>query len=112
MSFLSLSIRGRLYWGFAAIVLFGLALSLFSGWQLSTVQGQASRMAHVADGALRVREVAERVQVMRRASLRYSIYGDEASFKEAAESETKATELSRQPSPRLSSRIAARSIKA
>ena len=38
-------------------------------------------------------EIAEQLQAMRRAVLRYSVTGDEPSFKEAAERESKAIEI-------------------
>jgi methyl-accepting chemotaxis protein len=93
MSFLTLSIRSRLYWGFGVIVVFALALSLFSSSQLSTVQDQVTKLTALSANGIRVLEVAARLQVIDRAVLRYSLDGDAASFKEAAENESTAIEI-------------------
>ncbi len=93
MSLLRLRIKGRLYAGFAALVLLGLALAGFGMWQLAAVQGQVEKMTALADNTSRVLELSAHFQAIRRANLRYIYDGDEASFKEAAERETAATEL-------------------
>ena len=92
MPFLGLTIRSRLYWGFGAIVAFALALSAFSGQQLSTVKDEVATTVSHFDEALRAREIAEDLQAIRRADLRFSVDADAPSFKEAEERESKAIE--------------------
>jgi len=93
MPFLGLTIRSRLYWGFGAIVALALALSAFSGRQLSTVKDEVAEMARVSQQSVRVTEVSMQFQAMRRAFLRYSVDADEGSFKESAARESKSIEL-------------------
>jgi len=95
MPFLGLTIRSRLYWGFGAIVAFALALSAFSGQQLSTVKDEVATTVSHFDEALRAREIAEDLQAIRRADLRFSVDADAPSFKEAEERESKAIETLR-----------------
>ncbi len=93
MSIRRLRITGRLYTGFAALVLLGLALALFGVWQLWGIQGQAERMTALSDNTARVLEISAHLQGIRRANLRYIYDADEPSFQEAAERETAATAL-------------------
>jgi methyl-accepting chemotaxis protein len=90
---MSLGIKGRLYAGFAALVVLGLGLAIFAVWQLSAIQGQVARMTSFSENTARVLELSVDLQAIRRGTLRYLYDGEEASFKEAAERETHAVEL-------------------
>ena len=96
MSFFNLTIKSRLYFGFAAIVLFGLALSVFSGWQFMRVESDVATMGALSNGAVRAREISEHIQAVRRALLQYMHDGDQAAFKESADRGAKAMELLKQ----------------
>jgi len=93
MSLLRLGIKGRLYAGFAALVLIGLALAAFAVTQLSAIQGQVGKMNGLAANATRVLDISVDLQAIRRAILRYAYDGDEASLNESAEREQDAVKL-------------------
>jgi methyl-accepting chemotaxis protein len=82
----NLRIRGRLYGGFGALVLFCAALAGFAVSQLGEIQAQSAAMKRQSTNAIRVGEIATDLQAVRRALLRYVFDQDEASF---AESETR-----------------------
>jgi methyl-accepting chemotaxis protein len=83
MSLLNLRIRGRLYGGFGALVLFGLACSGFAVWQLSQVATQVQSMGLLSANTIRAAEIASELHAIRAAILRYSFDQDEASFADA-----------------------------
>lgn len=83
MSLLSLRIRGRLYSGFGALVLFGLASSGFAVWQMTEVGGQVGSMSLLSANTIRAAEIASELHAARGAILRYSFDQDEASLVEA-----------------------------
>jgi len=92
---MSLGIKGRLYAGFAALVLLGLGLATLAVWELSGIQGQVAKMMGFSESTARVLEISVDLQAIRRGTLRYLYDGEEASFNEAAERETHAIELLR-----------------
>ncbi len=83
MSFLNLRIRGRLYGGFGALVLFCAALAGFAVWQLWGIDTQVASMNLQSRNAIRAGEIATDLQAARRGLLRYAFDQDEASFAEA-----------------------------
>jgi methyl-accepting chemotaxis protein len=83
MSFLNLRIRGRLYGGFAALLLFCAALAGFAVWQLGGIHSQVGTMTMQSRNAIRVGEITTELQGARRAMLRYTFDQDEASFAES-----------------------------
>jgi methyl-accepting chemotaxis protein len=93
MSFLNLRIKGRLYGGFGVLVVFVLALAGFAVWKMSAIDSQVGKMTALSANTIRANQVATNLQAIRRAILRYSVDGDEANYKEAAEREVKTTEL-------------------
>jgi methyl-accepting chemotaxis protein len=92
---MSLGIKGRLYAGFAALVLLGVGLATLAVWELSGIQGQVAKMMAFSENTARVIEISTDLQAIRRGTLRYLYDGEEASFNEAAERETNAIELLR-----------------
>jgi methyl-accepting chemotaxis protein len=92
MSLLRLTIRSRLYAGFALLVVLSLALAGFAVWQLSAIQGQVGKMSALSENTVRVLQISVDLQAMRRANLRYLHDQDEPSFKEAADREMTAIE--------------------
>ena len=93
MSLLRLGIKGRLYAGFAALVVIALAFAGFAVWQLSAIQGQVGKMTALAENSTRVLDIAVNLQAIRRAVLRYAYEGDDPSLKESADREQDAVRL-------------------
>src|SRR6202521_4204560 len=83
MSFLNLRIRGRLYGGFGALVLFCAALAGFAVWQLSAIHTEVGSMTVQSKNTIRVGQISAELQAIRRAILRYNFDHDEASYAEA-----------------------------
>jgi methyl-accepting chemotaxis protein len=83
MSFLNLRIRGRLYGGFGALVLFCAALAIFAVWQLWTIQDHVGSMTVQSKNIIRVGQITADLQAIRRAILRYNFDHDEPSFADA-----------------------------
>ena len=77
MSLLNLRIRGRLYGGFGALVVFGLVLAAFAVWQLSQIRNQVSSLTLQSTNTIQVEEIAADLQAIRRAFLRYAFDHDE-----------------------------------
>src|SRR5258708_27656972 len=93
MSFFNLRIRGRLYGGFAALLLFCLALAGFAVLQLGEIRTQVTSLTVQSTNAIRAGEIATELQAIRRAILRYAFDHDEASFAEAEKRLAKTTDL-------------------
>ncbi|HLH87017.1 MAG TPA: methyl-accepting chemotaxis protein [Xanthobacteraceae bacterium] len=93
MSFLQLRIKGRLYAGFAALVLFGVGLAAFAVWQLTAVSRQVNKMTALSDSTVRVLRVSSDLQAMRRATLRYVFDHDQGSAQEAEQRSQSSIEL-------------------
>ena len=55
---MSLGIKGRLYAGFAALVLLGLGLATLAVWELSGIQGQVAKMMAFSENTARVLEIS------------------------------------------------------
>jgi methyl-accepting chemotaxis protein len=93
MSSFNLRIRGRLYAGFGALVLFCVALAGFAVWQLAAVHSQIVELTHQSKNTIRVGEIATNLQATRRALLRYTFDQDETSFAEAEKRLSKTSDL-------------------
>ncbi|KZD25051.1 methyl-accepting chemotaxis protein [Tardiphaga robiniae] len=83
MSLFTLRIRGRLYGGFGALVLFGLGMAGFAVWKLTDIRDDVSAMNAQSANAMRSMEISAELQALRRAMLRYTFDQDEASFAES-----------------------------
>ncbi|HWN76654.1 MAG TPA: HAMP domain-containing protein, partial [Bradyrhizobium sp.] len=83
MSLLNLRIRGRLYGGFGALLLFCAALAGFGVWQLSAIRDQVAVLTLQSKNTIRVGEIATDLQAIRRGILRYAFDQDEASLVDA-----------------------------
>ena len=93
MSLLRLRIKGRLYAGFGALVLFGVALAGFAVWQLTAVSRQVNTMMALSDNTVRVLQISAHLQALRRATLRYVFDHDKASAAEAEKRTQQSIEL-------------------
>jgi methyl-accepting chemotaxis protein len=83
MSLLNLRIRGRLYAGFGALVLFSVGLAGFAVWQLSQISTTVGAMSVQSVNTIRSGEISLQLQAIRRAILRYTFDRDEPSIAEA-----------------------------
>jgi methyl-accepting chemotaxis protein len=83
MSIFDLRIRGRLYGGFGALVLFGVALAGFGVSQLWGIQTKVDTMALQSENAIRIVQISSELQAVRRAILRYQFDHDQPSYAEA-----------------------------
>ena len=83
MSLLNLRIRGRLYGGFGALVLFGAGLAGFAVWQLAEIGRQVETMTVQSGNTIRVGQMAVELHAIRRAILRFTFDQDEPSIAEA-----------------------------
>jgi methyl-accepting chemotaxis protein len=93
MSFLNLRIRGRLYGGFGALVLFCAGLAGFAVMQLGAIHTEVAALTVQSKNAIRAGEITTELQASRRALLRYTFDQDEASFAEAEKRMSKTTDL-------------------
>jgi methyl-accepting chemotaxis protein len=93
VSLLNLRIRGRLYGGFGALVLFCAALAGFAVWQLWGIDAQVASMTLQSRNAIRAGEIATELQAARRGLLRYAFDQDEASFAESGKNLSKISDL-------------------
>jgi methyl-accepting chemotaxis protein len=92
MNLLRLGLKARIYCGFGALVLLGVGLAAFGIWELSTISFNVERMGVLGDNASRVTEAESRLQIIRRAVLRYTVDQKDESLKEASAAETDAIE--------------------
>jgi methyl-accepting chemotaxis protein len=93
VSFLNLRIRGRLYVGFGALVLFCAALAGFAVMQLGAIHTEVASLTVQSKNTIRLGEITTELQGTRRALLRYTFDQDEASFAEAEKRMSKTTDL-------------------
>jgi methyl-accepting chemotaxis protein len=93
MSIFNLRIRGRLYGGFGALVLFGAVLAGFAVWQLGAIQDQVADMTVQSKNTIRAGEIVAELHAIRRATVRYAFDQDEASFADSEQRSTKVTAL-------------------
>jgi methyl-accepting chemotaxis protein len=93
MRFLHLSLRARLYLGFAVLVAFGLGMAGFGMSGLSNVAESVGKMEAISANLDRIQEVSQRLETIRRASNRYRIDADPASLADMKAAEARAAEL-------------------
>ena len=93
MSFLNLRIRGRLYGGFAILLVFCAGLAAFGVSQLTAVREQVDMLSLQSRNTIRVGEISTELQAIRRGILRYTFDQDEASFAESDKRLARVTDL-------------------
>src|SRR6201987_5784942 len=93
MSFLNFRIRGRLYGGFAILLVFCAGLAGFAVMQLTALRDQVDLLGRQSSNAIRASEIATELQAIRRGLLRYTFDQDEASFAESDKRLAHVTEL-------------------
>ncbi|MGA2290207.1 methyl-accepting chemotaxis protein [Bradyrhizobium sp.] len=90
MAIFNLHIRGRLYGGFGAFVLYGLLLAGFGVWQLGEIRAQLEDLSLQSQNTIRASDIASELHAISRAIQRYAFDQDEPSF---AESDSRLTKL-------------------
>ncbi len=90
---MSLKIRGRLYAGFAALIVAGAVMAAVAVWNLWAVRDQVASMSALSDATARILQVSNHLQAIQRTNLRYIHDANEPALKEAAEREAAATAL-------------------
>jgi methyl-accepting chemotaxis protein len=93
MSFFNLRIRGRLYGGFAVLLVFCAALAAFGVSQLGAVREQVDMLSLQSKNTIRVGEIAAELHAIRRGILRYTFDQDEASLTDSDKRLARVTEL-------------------
>jgi methyl-accepting chemotaxis protein len=93
MRFNQLKVNARLTTGFGALIVIGIAVAGFGGWQLTTIGGQVGKMSALAENAIRVLETNRLVEAAGRLRLRYVATNDEAFAKEFREGQAQAAAL-------------------
>ena len=83
MSFLNFRIRGRLYGGFAILLVFCAGLAAFGVSQLTAIHERVEMLSLQSRNTIRVGEITTELQAIRRGILRYAFDQDEASFAES-----------------------------
>jgi methyl-accepting chemotaxis protein len=93
MSVLNFRIRGRLYGGFAILLLFAAGLAIFGVSKLTGIREQVGLMTLQSKNTIRVGDIQSELQAIRRGILRYAFDQDEASFVESDKRLTAITTL-------------------
>jgi methyl-accepting chemotaxis protein len=93
MSFLNFRIRGRLYGGFAILLVFCAGLAAFAVSQLTAVRDQVDLLGLQSKNTIRVGEITTELQAIRRGILRYTFDQDDASFTESDKRLARVAEL-------------------
>jgi methyl-accepting chemotaxis protein len=93
MSLLNFRIRGRLYGGFAILLVFCAGLASFAVSELTSIRDQVDMLGLQSSNAIRAGEIATELQAIRRGILRYTFDQDEASFAESDKRLTRVAEL-------------------
>ena len=84
---MKLSVTSRIYGGFTAIALIGLGTAGFAAWQLASVTTDVALMQRYSNSAVRALEIDKKLEVQRRAILRFSVTGEADALKEVRQAE-------------------------
>jgi methyl-accepting chemotaxis protein len=90
---MNISVKSRIYGGFAIVVALAVTLGAFAVWQLSLTQSEVARMAAIADSNARILQLGQTFEVIQRTYLQYKAVADEGQLKQANEAEQKALSL-------------------
>jgi methyl-accepting chemotaxis protein len=88
-----LRIKARIYSGFGALIVIGLVVAGFGGWQLAKIGGQVDRFGSISENASRNLLVTGFTKEMRRLTLRFKVAGTESAIKDFDTAQTAAKEL-------------------
>jgi ribosomal protein S13 len=87
-NFFGTGLRPRIYGGFGFLIVVA-----FATWKLSAVGSSVERLDTAQDSAMRALEIANKLQIIRRADLRYIVDADQESSREATAAESEAIDL-------------------
>jgi methyl-accepting chemotaxis protein len=93
MHFIRLRVRTRIYLGFGALVVLGLALGLFGVYQLANVGTETGKMNALAGNVARVLDTSRWLETMRRTQTRYRYNPDETALQDNKDAQAKAIVL-------------------
>lgn len=93
MDFIRPGLKPRVYGGFAVLVVIALALACFAVWELLSIETEMHRVSTINDNTTRALQVSERIEMILRSNLRYTIDADEQATEDAETAETSAVEL-------------------
>lgn len=79
-----LKLSSRLFLGFGALVVIGLALAGFGAWQLTNIEDQVARMGNFAGNTVRTLRQGQLVETMRRSRIQF-VDGEDGKEKEFKE---------------------------
>jgi methyl-accepting chemotaxis protein len=88
-----LKVSIRLYLGFGALILIGIAVAGFGAWQLSNINAQVTEMGRESDSVVRALRTNALIETMRRTRLRYGISAEADQAKLFKDSLAQAMEL-------------------
>ena len=95
MDLLRLGLKPRLYCGFGILIVMGLGLAVFAASELSGVRTGVQRLSAIDSNSTRAIEVSDRIEIIRRANLRYMFDADEQAIRDAAAAESSAIDILR-----------------
>src|ERR1700678_2989281 len=93
MDFVRFGLKPRVYGGFAVLVVIALALACFAVWELLSIETEMHRVSSINDNTTRALQVSDRIEMILRSNLRYTIDADEQATEDAETAETSAVEL-------------------
>jgi HAMP domain-containing protein len=93
MDFFGTGLRPRIYGGFGFLIVIAFGLTVFAIWKLSAVGSSVERLDNAQDSAMRALGISNKLQIIRRADLRFIVDGDEESSREATAAESEAIDL-------------------
>ena len=88
-----IAVKSRLYAGFGALVVIGIAVALYGSWELSKTRSQITQMNSVSANTVRVLEEAKLIETIRRARQAYDESGDAGVAKEVKDAVTQTLDL-------------------
>ncbi|HVJ52209.1 MAG TPA: methyl-accepting chemotaxis protein, partial [Aliidongia sp.] len=83
----------RLYLGFGALILIGIAVAGFGSWQLESINDRVAEMGRQSDNVVRVLQTGRLTALMRLYRLRYIAEEDEALAKQFHEAQSQAVDM-------------------
>jgi len=93
MRFSRFRVRTRIYAGFTALVVLGLCLAGFGGYQLAHVGGEVGKMDALAGNTQRVLHATRGLEAIRRAGTRYLLDGSDSAMKDARDNSSQVRSL-------------------
>jgi methyl-accepting chemotaxis protein len=86
-------VSSRIYLGFAALIVIGITIAAFGGWQLVGVDSNVRSLANISGNNVRTLKATELAQLARRDGLRLKALLDDSVVKEFEEAQARAAEF-------------------